>query len=401
MEYSNLADGSYTFIVQVTNTAGASAEASHEWTVDTVPPNFELTEVPTNPSIGNSARFLFTSDVGDVQCKLDSGAFAPCTAGSVNSFTSLVDGPHTLTVRATDEAGNATVREYKWEVACAAPNFYVDATTGNDGTNTPGTSAQPFRSITHALTKASSGQTIKLLPGTYSAATTGEIFPLIVQPGVCLMGDVANKGGGSTPTRVEGLGKVTYPSGEEYNVAIGTKSDAIVAGLTISNKGAGVGIQPMGDGAIIYGNTIMGETTSIGYSGIFLRASFTKHKILLNRITNQEDGITASNYSLAGLAESNIITGNLHGVLFLTPDEALDLGGGSLMSSGKNQIYCNSRMDVWTNYDSTRNLANNQWDHVPPSSKRGGTGGGIDIYIFGGNPTLRTDGATLVSSPCP
>jgi hypothetical protein len=401
MEYNDLADGSYTFIVQVSNEAGVSAEASHEWTVDTVPPNLELTEVPTNPSIGNSARFLFNSDARDVQCKLDSGEFAPCTVGSATSFTSLSDGSHTFVARATDEAGNATVREYKWEVKCAAPRFYVNAATGTDSTNTPGTSDSPFRSITYARTRAISGQTIKILPGTYSAATTGETFPLIVESGVCLVGDVANKGGGSTPTRIEGLGNVTYSSGEAYNVAIGTKSDAIIAGITIFNKSGGVAILPMADGAVIYGNTITGETSAIGYSGIFLRASFTKHKILLNQITNQEEGISANNYSLAGLAESNIITGNLRGVLFRTPNEGLDLGGGSLMSSGKNQIYCNSRMDVWTNYTSTRHLANNQWDHVPPSSQAGGTINGSDIYIFGGTPTLNTQGATLVSTPCP
>jgi Bacterial Ig domain/Protein of unknown function (DUF1565) len=51
-----------------------------------------------------------------------------------------------------------------------AATFYV-ATTGSD--SNPGTSAQPFRTITYAYSKASAGTTILVAPGTYTDYTSG------------------------------------------------------------------------------------------------------------------------------------------------------------------------------------------------------------------------------------
>src|SRR5436190_7010307 len=53
-------------------------------------------------------------------------------------------------------------------LAAAQTTYYV-ATTGND--SNPGTSAQPFRTITHAYSLAGAGTTILVQPGTYTDYT--------------------------------------------------------------------------------------------------------------------------------------------------------------------------------------------------------------------------------------
>src|SRR2546427_5585685 len=51
-----------------------------------------------------------------------------------------------------------------------AATVYV-STQGSD--SNPGTSAQPFRTITHAYSRAGAGTTIYVAPGTYSDYTSG------------------------------------------------------------------------------------------------------------------------------------------------------------------------------------------------------------------------------------
>src|SRR5512145_74774 len=87
------------------------------------------------------------------------------------------------------------------------PAYYVNATTGLD-TNA-GTQAAPFKTITKALNTASvSGGIINVASGTYNVDNV-EVFPLKLYNNVNLVGDVANKGGGATPTTISGGGVYT------------------------------------------------------------------------------------------------------------------------------------------------------------------------------------------------
>src|SRR5207244_560995 len=104
--YAGVVDGSHTFQVMATDTAGNSGvAASYTWTVDTVAPAASITASPTNPSNSSSPSFSFSSEAGaSFECALDGAAFASCS--SPKSYSGVTDGSHTFQVKATDTAGN-------------------------------------------------------------------------------------------------------------------------------------------------------------------------------------------------------------------------------------------------------------------------------------------------------
>jgi hypothetical protein len=123
--YAELADGSHTFTVKATDAAGNTGQASHAWTVDATPPTVEITGgKPGNPTNSKTAAFTFTtSESGTMQCKLDAGAFAPCT--SPESYNDLADGEHKFTVTSTDAAGNTGQDSHTWTIDSAAPTVTI------------------------------------------------------------------------------------------------------------------------------------------------------------------------------------------------------------------------------------------------------------------------------------
>jgi parallel beta-helix repeat protein len=102
-------------------------------------------------------------------------------------------------------------------------SLYVDAVNGND--LGPGTSNEPFKTITHALSADGSDKTIKVRPGTYDAAL-GEVFPLVLQPGQILIGDEINKGDGAAPTLIVGHGG-SIPGGSWSATIVGAEGSRI------------------------------------------------------------------------------------------------------------------------------------------------------------------------------
>ncbi|HET7854951.1 MAG TPA: Ig-like domain-containing protein, partial [Gaiellaceae bacterium] len=121
--YNNLADGPHTFTVKATDTAGNTSQDAHTWTVDATPPTVAITGgEPANPTNSSSASFTFTASDA-TQCKLDSGAFAPCISPA--GYLDLPDGSHTFTVKATDTAGNTAEDSYTWVVDTTAPTVTI------------------------------------------------------------------------------------------------------------------------------------------------------------------------------------------------------------------------------------------------------------------------------------
>ncbi len=105
-----LADGQHTFRVRGVDRAGNldPTPAGRTFTVDTVPPDTQITGGPRDGGVAivASPSFQFSSNEtqSTFKCRVDGGAAVNCNSG--DSFGPLADGSHTFTVRATDRAGN-------------------------------------------------------------------------------------------------------------------------------------------------------------------------------------------------------------------------------------------------------------------------------------------------------
>ncbi len=137
--FTGLADGSHTFTVQSTDTAGNVGSASQTWTIDTTPPTVTITSHPNNPSNSSSATFGFTVSDGTIQCKVDGGAFASCSSPA--TLSGLADGSHTFTVQSTDTAGNVGSASFTWIIDTTAPTVSITSHPNNPTNQTSATFA--------------------------------------------------------------------------------------------------------------------------------------------------------------------------------------------------------------------------------------------------------------------
>jgi subtilisin family serine protease len=105
---ARLSDGPHTFSVTPTDQAGnEGAPVETEFTVDTVAPVVTFTERPPEFTRETTPAFEFTaSEQATFACSLDGGSAKPCTSPYLVSAP-LSDGRHTLSVTATDPAGNS------------------------------------------------------------------------------------------------------------------------------------------------------------------------------------------------------------------------------------------------------------------------------------------------------
>jgi VCBS repeat-containing protein len=102
---------------------------------DLVPPDTEITATPPALTNSTTASFSFSSDDPEAGflCKLDEGAFAPCT--SPHEYTGLGSGEHTFTVQALDlfEIADPEPSSYTWEIdltpVCQALTLGTDEDT--------------------------------------------------------------------------------------------------------------------------------------------------------------------------------------------------------------------------------------------------------------------------------
>jgi hypothetical protein len=132
--YTDLADGSYTFLVRATDPAGNidQSPATRSFTVDTTDPGdttapeTTINSGPSGQTSNNGPSFAFSSSEGgsSFECRLDgpgaaAGTFDPCT--SSEAYTDLADGTYTFQVRAIDQVGNT-------DQTPATRSFTVDTT---------------------------------------------------------------------------------------------------------------------------------------------------------------------------------------------------------------------------------------------------------------------------------
>lgn len=167
---STLTEGAHTFSVRALDGPGNAdpTPATRSFTVDLTAPTAAISSGPTGLTADSTPSFTFSSDPdATFQCAIDAGAFAACS--SPFTPTSLSDGAHTFSVRATDEAGNA-------QASATTRSFTVDATApsvaiteGPAGGSTVSSGSQSF-----TFTSADSGATFEcsLDGGDFAACTS-------------------------------------------------------------------------------------------------------------------------------------------------------------------------------------------------------------------------------------
>ncbi len=171
--YSGLATGSHTFSVRATDAAGntdASA-ATRSWTVtapsDTTPPDTSFTAGPTGPTNDATPAFSFSSTESgsSFECRVDSGAWSSCS--SPWTTPSLSDGSHSVSVRATDAAGNTdgSPASRSFTVDTAAPTTTI---TGSPSSPSISSSA----TITFTVSEAGATSQCRLDGGAWTACTS-------------------------------------------------------------------------------------------------------------------------------------------------------------------------------------------------------------------------------------
>jgi Bacterial Ig-like domain len=117
-----LAEGSYTFSVQVTDAAGNQATATRSFTVDTTPPSLSIDSGPSGPTNDRTPSFGFTAEPGaTTECSVDQGSPSYTSCTSPYTPAALADGSYTFHVRATDAAGNQTEASRSFSVDTVAP----------------------------------------------------------------------------------------------------------------------------------------------------------------------------------------------------------------------------------------------------------------------------------------
>jgi len=119
-----LTDGVHTLYVQERDNAGNwSASSSKAILVDLTAPEVTITGKPDSLTNLRDASFGFSaSEAGSTfQCRLDEGTFAACT--SPVNFSTLEDGSHTFSVKATDIVGNTTASpaSFTWTIDTVPP----------------------------------------------------------------------------------------------------------------------------------------------------------------------------------------------------------------------------------------------------------------------------------------
>ena len=122
-----LDEGTHTFEVTATDTAGNTGTAGYEWTVDTIAPVASFDSAPADPSNAASPTFEFSTEAGArVECSIDRVAIERCA--SPQPVGPLADGTHTFEVRATDAAGNTgAAGGHTWTIDTVPPDVTLDA----------------------------------------------------------------------------------------------------------------------------------------------------------------------------------------------------------------------------------------------------------------------------------
>jgi len=245
--------------------------------------------------------------------------------------------------------------------------WYVDADAGSDALDA-GTLAHPFQSLTHAVSVATSGQTILVNPGAYSppgyrccalnpplVGNQLEQFPIVVPAGVALLGNEVGQGttNGLVSTAVYG----------EIIVGAGAVVTGVASVESLFQTTKWNGIVVAGANGTVRNNFVVLQDAGIDTTGA------TDYLVALNTFEGNLTGLHSQSAS-SGRIENNVFRQNEVGIELQAagPDVGTVVNGAVPEgdSVGNNVLSCNV-VSFATDAGGTLHLDNDQWDHAPPA----------------------------------
>ncbi len=258
------------------------------------------------------------------------------------------------------------------------PTVFVNPQTGSNSNN--GSDNAPFKTLTHALSVASTNSIIKLSPGNYTR-NSGEVFPIQLKSGVTVQGEPSDRG---QNVIIQGSGLFLSKTSARQQITILGTDRAGLLGVTVSNldpQGYGLWIESSSpvvsdstftsnghDGVSIVGNsapilknnyfynngangiTIYGTSRPEIRDSIFEKTGFginitqnSAPRITGNRITGNKDGIVVQGRATP-IFRSNVIDGNDRDGLVTIATSRPDLG--TQTDQGNNTFMNNGGLDI-------------------------------------------------------
>ena len=233
--------------------------------------------------------------------------------------------------------------------------WFVDPVFGDDFRN-DGSPDFPLKTIGRALQFSIPGDEVVLATGTYSPSS-GEVFPILVKPGVLILGDPASAG---ATTAVLGAGPYTIQGGTQMGGVVAATlvlgSGAQVSGVKVTAPGAtGVGIVCDGNSALVTSSTI----TACGAAGIRVYQGASPTITRTTITSNTGTGAAAFDTS-APVFRSCTITSNTTDGVLAQDTSAQNLGDGT--TAGANTLTGNTGVGLNnTTTASTIQAVGNTW----------------------------------------
>jgi hypothetical protein len=123
---TGLTEGAHGIQIKATDAAGnVSGISGFNWTIDSLPPSFNVSGVPSGTTSQRTASISMTGETGATYSySLDNGGWMG--TGESISLTGLAEGAHSIRIRATDASGNiSSPMTYSWATDFTAPSFIV------------------------------------------------------------------------------------------------------------------------------------------------------------------------------------------------------------------------------------------------------------------------------------
>ncbi len=258
--------------------------------------------------------------------------------------------------------------------------LYVDSALGQDSPTSGKAVASPLKTITYALQQAQPGTLIQLAAGSYTTSS-GEVFPLVMKPGVTLRGNEDNKG---QTTTIVGGGQVNTISLGRQNVTIFAVQDSSIRGVSITNalsRGTGIWVEstnptianstfansaregimvtgtanPLIEGSVFTKNQGNGISVARAAKGVIrnnwmqdtgfgMAIGGTSTPLVEgNQVISNQDGFYI-NEKAQPILRGNTISSNVRDGIVVTMDGKPDLG--TTQQEGKNIIQANGKLAV-------------------------------------------------------